>query len=82
MAIGYALTFIYRCAYNVGMDKHFILSYFGGVVKTATAIDIKPSSVSEWPDQLPFSAVGRIALKHPKALAAWHAEKRRHKKAA
>jgi len=64
------------------MDKHFILSFFGGVAKTALALGIKPSSVSEWPDQVPYSAIGRIAIKQPKALAAWTRSKSKLKKAA
>ena len=58
-----------RC--NVPMDKQFVLTFFGGVTKTAEALGIKPSSVSEWTDHVPLSAIGRIALNHPKALSEW-----------
>jgi len=56
------------------MNKHFVISFFGGVSKTAAAIGIKSSSVSEWPEEIPFSAIGRIAIYQPKALEAWRSK--------
>lgn len=61
------------------MDKNFIISYFGSQSKTASALGIAPASVFEWPQQLPYSAIGRIVVHQPKAYAAW---KKHQKKAA
>lgn len=49
------------------MKKSTVLAYFGGVTKTANALKVKQPSVSLWPDELPFSVLGRIAHFQPEA---------------
>jgi hypothetical protein len=51
------------------MEKQTLLKYFGGTGQTAIALHVKQPAVSQWPDELPFSALGRIAYLQPKA---WH----------
>ena len=58
------------------MEKKFIIDYFGNINKTAQALGIKAPSVHEWPEQLPFSAIGRIAILQPKAFNAWKRQKK------
>jgi hypothetical protein len=49
------------------MEKKFVLDYFGGISKTARALGIKPPTVFNWTDPIPFSAIGRIVMVCPKA---------------
>jgi hypothetical protein len=51
------------------MEKQTLLKYFGGTGQTAVALHVKQPAVSQWPEVLPFSALGRIAYFQPKA---WH----------
>ncbi|MTV59235.1 hypothetical protein GM547_14425, partial [Streptococcus pneumoniae] len=50
------------------MRKQFVISYFGTEAKTAEALGIKQPSVNGWADQLPYSAIGRIAEHQPSLL--------------
>ena len=47
--------------------KKFVPDYFGGISKTARALGIKPPTVFNWTDPIPFSAIGRIVMVCPKA---------------
>lgn len=49
------------------MKKEILISYFGNTVKTALALHVRQPTVSSWPDDLPFSVLGRIAFYQPKA---------------
>lgn len=42
------------------MRKQDAIEFFGGVVKTAAAMEIRHSTVSEWPDPLPLSLADRV----------------------
>ncbi|QDQ25979.1 hypothetical protein FNU76_06225 [Chitinimonas arctica] len=64
------------------MQKAFVIRNFGSGSETARALRIKPPSVSKWPEELPDSAVGRIARLRPDALRAWWKEQRKHRQAA
>ena len=50
------------------MKKENLLNYFGGQRKTADALGVKQPTVCDWPDELPYSVLGRIATLQP---AAW-----------
>lgn len=64
------------------MKKITVLNYFGGgrgaQAKIAKAIGVSTAAVSTWPEDLPYSALGRIAVLQPRA---WR-ELNRKKKAA
>lgn len=50
------------------MKKTTLISYFGGSTKTAVALQVKQPAVTQWPEDLPFSVLGRLAELQP---AAW-----------
>ncbi|MTD32611.1 Cro/CI family transcriptional regulator [Paludibacterium denitrificans] len=49
------------------MKKDRVVSHFGGVAKTAAALMVSGPAVRQWPDDLPFAAIGRIAVLQPEA---------------
>ena len=49
------------------MKKQLLIDYFGGTSATALALDVKQPSVSQWPDDLPYAVLGRIAILQPVA---------------
>ncbi len=53
------------------MDKAYLLATFGGVTKTARALDIKPASVSGWGSVIPDSALGRLCRMYPAIAIGW-----------
>lgn len=53
------------------LSKQFVLSLLGGPMKTARALGVVPGAVSQWPERLPDSAIGRIARLRPDVLRAW-----------
>lgn len=38
------------------MNKSVVIKYFGGVCKVAKALELRHSSVSQWPDLIPKGA--------------------------
>ena len=56
------------------MKKQLLIDYFGGVSATAVALEVKQPAVSQWPDELPYSVLGRIAKLQPDAWAILSAE--------
>jgi len=42
------------------MDKAKALSLFGGPAKTAAAVGVSTSAISQWPEQLPPHLVDRV----------------------
>ncbi|MFP2768353.1 Cro/CI family transcriptional regulator [Oceanisphaera sp. KMM 10153] len=44
------------------MKKKAAIEHFGGVVKLAEALGIKPQSVSQWPDEIPQGRAFQIEL--------------------
>lgn len=53
------------------MKKTFVVAMFGSQRAVAQGLAIKQPSVSAWPEELPDSAVGRIARLRPDVLRAW-----------
>lgn len=68
------------CANILFMEKKFVLDYFGGISKTARALGIKPPTVFNWTDPIPFSAIGRIVMVCPKAYNVWKRRKDKEKR--
>jgi hypothetical protein len=60
------------------MKKANLISHFGSQHLTAAALRVKQPTVCAWPDDLPFSVLGRVAVYQPRA---WR-ELNRKKKAA
>ena len=57
---------------NLGVNlKNFLIEYFGSVKVLALELGITSGAVSQWPDDLPDSAIGRIARVRPDILRAW-----------
>lgn len=52
------------------MKKKTAIKHFGGVVKLAEALGIKPQSVSQWPDEIPQGRAYQIELITKGALKA------------
>jgi transposase-like protein len=56
------------------MDKHFIISGLSpsnSVADVARQLGCSYQAVKKWPEQLPDSAIGRIARLRPDILKAW-----------
>jgi hypothetical protein len=49
------------------MKKAIVISHFGSQRLTAVALNVKQPTVCAWPDDLPFSVLGRIAVFQPRA---------------
>ncbi|OQS32803.1 Cro/CI family transcriptional regulator [Chromobacterium haemolyticum] len=52
------------------MKKALVVKHFGGASRTASALQITPAAVAQWPEVVPFSAIGRIAYLQPDAWTA------------
>lgn len=60
------------------MEKINLIEYFGSTVKVAKALQVTQPAVSQWPESLTYSVIGRLAVLQPRA---WR-ELNRKKKAA
>ena len=76
----HALTLAVSMLIMLGMEKSKVIAHFGGVTHTASALGVSHSAVIQWPDEIPFSAIGRIASLQPKAWRRLLAEESRQTK--
>ncbi|WP_198314535.1 Cro/CI family transcriptional regulator [Chitinibacter sp. GC72] len=60
-----ACAFIIDTAILPFMKKETVIAHFGGQRKTAEALGVKQPTVCAWPDLLPYSVLGRIAVHQP-----------------
>ncbi|MFC4161997.1 hypothetical protein [Chitinimonas lacunae] len=56
------------------MKRSYLIQRLGSQIQIARTLDVAPSSVHAWKEELPDSAVGRIARLRPDLLRAWWAE--------
>jgi len=64
------------------MKKSTVIAYFGGTVETAAALKVSRPAVIQWPEDLPFSVLGRIASLQPRAWKVLNRQEKEQQKAA
>lgn len=50
------------------MDKHNVITYFGGVPKTAKAMGLTPAAVYAWPEKLVFAVACQVEVRSGRNL--------------
>ena len=72
MRANFGLLFVLTIVSINLMKKTTVLNYFGGgrgaQAKVAKAIGVSTAAVSTWPEDLPYSAIGRLAVFQPRAF--------------
>ncbi|QDQ25630.1 hypothetical protein FNU76_19030 [Chitinimonas arctica] len=53
------------------MKKAFVFSLLGGASQTARTLGISQPAVTQWSEDIPDSAIGRIARLRPDVLRGW-----------
>jgi hypothetical protein len=60
------------------MKKQFLREHIGNQTEIARELHLKAPSVCVWTEELPFCAIGRVAIHRPDLMRLWWREQKKN----